>query len=205
MIFMNKGEFMNLITHCLFILLIWIVSCDNKVIPKSMDINISTETMKESALPITYSSKKSLPKLIVAGIDRSYSYKLTKSALMETARLVAKLSPGDKILVRWISDMSYKSDQLITHTKLLSAEIPECLNKFDIACKRRALALDHRLLVFHKHLIENIMSAEYTSSKSTDIEGFIQAAGDVFSHTDPNSLKELWIASDLKTNRGKNL
>ena len=60
-----------------------------------------------------------VPVYTVYGADRTGSYEdMTRLALGIAATLIDRAGPGDELVMRWISDRSYQTDQVFAHLRM---------------------------------------------------------------------------------------
>jgi hypothetical protein len=113
---------------------------------------------------------------------------------------IADASPGDRVVVRWITGRSLATRAEIL-TVTLPALPPKCPNVYAVACHNRLVGAQEADRRLRRRAIDYLMSQKPVRSGATDIMGFLQAAADV---TEGNAGKFpkriLTIASDLRDN-----
>src|SRR5207245_1082871 len=85
--------------------------------------------------PPTPSVAPAPPRFIIVGVDRTETYeKMTSAALDVLERRIAETQPGDHLLARWISDVSYRPEETFLDLELPPTE-QAGPNPYDFAAK----------------------------------------------------------------------
>lgn len=145
------------------------------------------------------------PRMVVFGVDRTERYEvMTKPALALAEQALLQAAPGDELVFRWISDRSYRSDELIVLVKL--PEVPRVRNQFDPREKTLAHGAMNRLRAEVQRGLQALRAqAPSSGTSSTDLYGFITSAAEHFSLAPSGLRKVLVIASDMEDNRRYNI
>lgn len=156
------------------------------------------------------------PRFTVIGIDCSGSYtSMIDQGLRIASELVRLSEPGDEILVRWISDRSYQSDQAVAHIKIPPEPQSQPRpvsdgNRFDQRARRqlaiwqaqeayRQSSFRSQLEKLKTHEVSRLQALPRPVANHTDIYGFIAAAGDAFrERRQSGSELHLVLVTDLK-------
>ena len=151
-------------------------------------------------------SETEAPRFVVIGIDRTENWEtMTRPALRLAETTIRQSHPGDELVVRWISDRSYRSDETIAHIRLPA--IPrKAVNPFDRQAKLELAAAKSRVQSEAVRGLQLINSQQTRpATRATDVYGFIAAAAEHFAEASPGVHKVLVIASDMGDNRKQRL
>jgi len=142
------------------------------------------------------------PRFLVIGVDRSESFdRLTRTALGLAEQHLRKARPADEMVVRWISDRSYRSDEVFLHVRL--PDLPTVAENPFNAKQRAVVAEAKRRFQGEASKALNVIQAQHPEggTPSTDIFGFIAAAAEHLAVAPAGYERQLIIASDMEDNR----
>lgn len=136
----------------------------------------------------------------VVGVDRTGSYELVKPGLQIAARLVQQVNPGDVMVFRWISDVSYLPGELFAELSMPPHVIEDVHNQFDMRAKRRRAEALTQVQALRASTIARLNAQEPKVARRSDIKGFIAAAADAFGERGGDAERWLYLATDLEDN-----
>jgi hypothetical protein len=164
-----------------------------------------TATQAPASAPPAETADRALSCVHVFGIDRSGSYNFVRLGLKEAARLVVLAPGGCRIVVRWIAEASYTDAEFVESWTAPPAFVSECENPFDRRCRAKVEADRERNVQARRTAMTRIQALQPETSNYTDINGFIQAASDIFSTASPGAELYLYLATDLEDNRRRHV
>jgi hypothetical protein len=118
------------------------------------------------------------------------------------ARVIAAASPGDEVLVRWISDRSYANSEFITRLSLPFGGEDCSHNPFNTACRRAQRAFERQQAELKRREVGSLLALHPVTTARTDIMGFLQAAGDEFAADTLDREHWVYLGTDLEDNVG---
>lgn len=140
--------------------------------------------------------------VVVCAIDRSASYDFTTPGRRACAREILLAQAGDEVIVRFISDRSYRAEEVVTHLRLPA--VAQCRNPFDLRCKAAEKRGRRVATQLRARALEELRRVP-TAARATDIIGLLLAAEDHFDATPATARRKLVIASDLHDNVGQRI
>jgi hypothetical protein len=146
--------------------------------------------------------EKKHTRIIVVGIDESGSYKLWNPVKKTIMGLIRHLKPGDILYLRRINAASYLDICTIFRLEIPKISGPESVNPFDRKAKIYRASLIKHINSLKEEACQRFSKVKFTSSKYTDIYGFLAAASDRFNLAPKEFQRMLLVASDLKDNVG---
>ena len=139
--------------------------------------------------------------LTVCGIDRTGSAKsYLQTAVDACAHEIAAAGSGTSVIVRWISDASFRSSE-----EVVRATIPvslTCGNPYDLRCRSAANGAEATVRSAKRIALARLLAAKPAVAPRTDIAGFFQAASDAFAEDTLSRQHRMVIATDLTDTRG---
>ncbi len=157
------------------------------------------------------SPEPSAKRFIVFGVDRTDTWERMTHLGLQLAEqtLLHDLRPGDEILYRWISDRSYAADQVFAHVRL--PEILRSSGQLDRRGKQAEAASRQALVAAARagrDQLRGLTSASRVGTsdlshgtESTDLIGFLAAAGEQFAQAGNGPQRQLILVSDLEDTR----
>jgi len=139
--------------------------------------------------------------LTVCGIDRSGSAKAyLRTAIDVCAHEIADAQSGSTIIVRWISDASFRTNEEVVRTTVPVGLL--CSNPYDIRCRTAAYGTESSVRAVKRSALARLLTAKPAVAPRTDIAGFFQAASDAFAEDTLSRQHRMVIATDLSDTRG---
>ena len=146
-------------------------------------------------------AQTSVREIVVCGIDRSGSAAVfLPTAIGVCAREIAGARGGEVVIVRWISEASYRSREEVVRVYVPTAL--RCSNPYDGRCKQSAQRADAAAKVAKRVALTTLMAAKPAIARSTDLIGFLQAASDSFGEDTVGAVHRVTIVTDLQDTRG---
>lgn len=140
------------------------------------------------------------PTWTVIGIDRSGSYSFLEPGREMAIEAVRIARPGDTIIVRWISDNSYRNAEFALRYTAPIVETRDCSNRYDAACRRENLAAKLAEQQAREGALAQVRDLQVAASGKTDIAGFLLAASEALAGAPPDAVRQVWLATDLLDN-----
>lgn len=143
------------------------------------------------------------PQFTVCGVDRSGStFSLVEAGLRVCAEIIARAQPGDEVVIRWISDVSFRATE-----QVLRVRVPEasraCANPLNARCRAAEDASATRILAVKREAVRQLMTMRTRPAPRTDIAGFLQAASDLLATAPVGATRTLVLATDLEDTLGQ--
>lgn len=139
--------------------------------------------------------------ITVCGIDRSGSAKeFLATAVDVCANEIASATAGSTVIVRWISEASYRSNEEAVRVTIPSPI--RCVNQYDFRCKRAGGAAERNARSAKRAALTTLLSLRPATAPRTDLMGYVQAAADAFAEDTAGSSHRLVVATDLVDTRG---
>lgn len=157
-------------------------------------------TLIAATSPALY-AQSSAHSVTVCGIDRSGSAKqFLATAVDVCANEIASASAGSTVIVRWISEASYRSNEEAVRVTIPPAI--RCANLYDFRCKRASGAAERNARSAKRAALTTLLSLRPATAPRTDLIGYMQAAADAFAEDTAGSSHRLVVATDLVDTRG---
>jgi hypothetical protein len=137
----------------------------------------------------------------VIGIDRSGSYSFIEPGREMVLQAVRDARPGDTIVVRWISDNSYRNGEFALRFQAPTVAPRDCsANPYDTTCRRENLAAQFEQQQARDSAITRVRDLRVSTAARTDLVGFLLAAAEVLATAPPEAERRIWMATDLLDN-----
>lgn len=154
-----------------------------------------------SGVPAAAAAPHAPPTWTVIGIDRSGSYAFLEPGREMALTAVREATPGDTIIVRWISDNSYRNTDFVLRFAASGAALRDCSgNPYDTKCRRENLAAQLATKVDRDKAIAQVRELQVAAAPKTDIVGFLLVAAEVLAAAPPDAVRQVWLATDLLDN-----
>ena len=139
--------------------------------------------------------------LTVCGIDRTGSARsYLQTAVDACAHEIAAAESGSSVIVRWISDASFRSSEEVVRATIPIR--PTCGNPYDLRCRSAANGAEGAVRSAKRIALARLLAAKPAVAPRTDIAGFFQAASDAFAEDTLSREHRMVIATDLDDTRG---
>jgi len=162
---------------------------------------ISTMLISTLLLTLVVDSATS-PAIRVCGIDASASVRSVEKLQQHCAQVVRRARPGDVVIVRWITDSSFRSSDEILAVRLPKSTA-SCNNPYDARCRREAQRGARRLAEVRDSAARVVSAAVARTARRTDIVGFFAAAAAKLAELSEIRSRFVYVTGDLQDTAGQ--